>query len=114
MSRRRPGWAAPTFSAVARPRMPPPMIVRSYWEAIEGSKFKVQSSRSKTSSCVERGTLNFERLNVKQPARVFSGKTFYVLGIGLRRDRVECLFEWAQAAAIIRTEDDVILAHLGD
>ena len=53
-------------------------------------------------------------LDMQQPARILFSEALHMLGIGLQRDRLERFVKRPQAAAIVGTEDDVVLAHLGD
>ena len=79
---RRLGWTAVILSAVARPRMPPPMIVRSYRDAIRiYCKFKHQFTLGRLAA-----EARAFKLNVEQLAGILFHESLDVVGIGLRRD----------------------------
>src|SRR5688572_15608922 len=91
MSSRTRGCAAVIFSAVASPTMPPPMIVRSYCDAI-GSWAS----------------------NVEQATRILFHESLHAFRIRLRTRGREAFAKRAEAAAIVGTKDNILLSHLVD
>ncbi len=86
--------------------MPPPMIVRSYWEAMRlALRFKVQVE--------PKSRLNFQ-LNASSCREFLSMKPFTCSGLGCAEDGVKGFAEPIQPAAIVGSEHHIALAHLVD
>src|ERR1043166_7121782 len=102
------GYVRVIVIAVARPIIPPPMIVRAYCEAI--------GIYSCSCSWFVPGNTNTSTLtnhdsNVKQCAGIFFRKAFHLLRIRLLLDGGKAFFQRSQPAAVIGTEDDSLFAH---